>query len=116
MLEQVRPNVSKTQVKQGCYYNPERQQVAFEFDDLEWIRADPLSKADAGFMAKLAPKWKGPAKILKRLVNYSVFLHSQTDNSDVYHVQNFKLYFGPSDSFGGGILTACWWEKMFGDN
>lgn len=57
-----------------------------------------VSKADTGFMAKLAPEWKGSAKVLKRLspVNYSVAFLIQPDNSDVYYVQNLKLYFSPS--------------------
>ena len=64
-----------------------------------WIRDHPLSKADVGFMAKLAPKWKGPAKIQKRLgpVNYSVSLLDQAEHSDVYHTENLKAYFGPKE-------------------
>ena len=99
LIETVRHNVSKAQEKQGRYYNVRRQQVTYEPGDLVWIRDHPLSKAEVGFMAKLAPKWKGPAKIQKRLgpVNYSVSLLDQAGHSDVYHAENLKAYFGPKE-------------------
>lgn len=99
LLEQVKRNVSKAQEKQARYYNPRRQQVSFECNALVWVRDHPLSRGEAGYMAKLAPKWKGPARVLKKLgpVNYKVAFIDQPDNSDVFHVQNLKLYFGPSD-------------------
>ena len=99
LVESVRQHVAKAQEKQGRYYNLRREQVTFEPGDLVWIRDHPLSKAEVGFMAKLAPKWKGPAKIQKRLgpVNYAVSLLGQKDHSDVYHVQNLKAYFGPKE-------------------
>ncbi len=49
-----------------------------QVDDIVWVRTHPLSRADDGFMAKLSTKWKGPAKVVKRLgpVNYPVSLLS----------------------------------------
>ncbi len=43
-------------------------------------------------MAKLAGRWKGPAKIIKCLgpVNYSVSLLTDSETIDAYHVQNLK--------------------------
>ncbi len=47
-------------------------------------------------MAKLSPKWKGPAKIVQKLgpVNYQVSLVSDPTNTDTYHVQNLKICHG----------------------
>ncbi len=61
-----------------------------------WFRTHPLSCADEGFMAKLAAKWKGPAKVVKCIgpVNYSVSFIDQPENVDPFHVQNLKPYFG----------------------
>lgn len=55
-----------------------------------------LSRADEGFMAKLAAKWKGPAKVYKCLgpVNYLVSFMKRPENADTFNVQNLKPYFG----------------------
>ncbi len=67
-------NVERAQRKQCRYYNLHRRQVHFQVGDLVWFRTHPLLCADEGFMAKLAAKWKGPAKVVKCIgpVNYSV--------------------------------------------
>ncbi len=41
-------------------------------------------------MAKISPKWKGPAKIVKKLgpVNYKVTMLSDPTQVDTYHTQN----------------------------
>lgn len=48
--------------------------MQFLVGDVVWVRTHPLSRADEGYMAKLAAKWKGPAKVVKVLgpVNCSV--------------------------------------------
>jgi len=64
--------------------------------DLVWVRTHPLSRADDGFMAKLAAKWKGSAKVVKCLgpVNYSISFIKQREQVDSFHVQDLKPYFG----------------------
>lgn len=96
LLQTVQRNVERAQSKQRQYYNLRRQQVHFQVGDLVWVRTHPLSRADEGFMAKLAAKWKGPAKVVKCLgpVNYSVSFVDQPENVDSFHVQNLKPYFG----------------------
>ncbi len=96
LLQTVQRNVERAQSKQRQYYNLRRRQVHFQVGDLVWVRTHPLSRADEGFMAKLAAKWKGPAKVVKCLgpVNYSVSFIDQPENVDSFHVQNLKPYFG----------------------
>uniref|UniRef100_A0A3B1IYF8 Gypsy retrotransposon integrase-like protein 1 n=1 Tax=Astyanax mexicanus TaxID=7994 RepID=A0A3B1IYF8_ASTMX len=74
LFRQVRANVEKAQDKQAKYYNRRRKREEFSEDDLVWVRSHPLSRASTGFAAKLAEKWKGPAKIVKQLnpVNYQI--------------------------------------------
>lgn len=64
LLERVKENVTRAQARQQRYYNLKRQQVTFEEGELVWIRAHSLSRAGDAFLAKLAPKWQGPAKVL----------------------------------------------------
>lgn len=47
-------------------------------------------------MAKLSPKWKGPAVIKNKLgpVNYRVSFMDDPDSIDSYHVQNIKICHG----------------------
>lgn len=56
------------------YYDQRHRSCEFQVGDIVWVRTHTLSKADDGFMAKLSPKWKGPAVIKKKLglVNYKV--------------------------------------------
>ncbi|RXN34984.1 piezo-type mechanosensitive ion channel component 2-like protein [Labeo rohita] len=62
LIQLVKENVQRAQAKQGHYYNLRRKQTLYKEGDLVWVHTHPLSKADDGFMAKLSPKWKGPAK------------------------------------------------------
>ncbi|MGH0159284.1 UNVERIFIED_CONTAM: hypothetical protein FKN15_038408 [Acipenser sinensis] len=109
LLEQVKENVYHAQSKQARYYNPKRRAVSFQVGDKVWVRDHPMSDAKVGFAAKLAPKWRGPATIKKRLgpVNYQLVLDSNPDNHETHHIENIKIFFGPSSrtsSFGGGIM------------
>ncbi len=47
-------------------------------------------------MAKLAPKWRGPAKVLKRLnnVNYQVVMLDDSKQVETFHVEKMKKFYG----------------------
>ncbi|XP_073808802.1 adenosylhomocysteinase isoform X1 [Danio rerio] len=96
LYDVVRDNVEKAQSKQRKYYNMKRRTQNFEEGDLVWVRTHPLSKADDAFMAKISPKWKGPARIVKKLgpVNYKVTMLSDVAQVDTYHTQNLKIWHG----------------------
>ncbi len=61
--------------------------------DIVWVRTHPLSHADDGFMAKISPKWRGPARVVKKLgpVVYKVSMLSDPTQIDSYHTQNLKI-------------------------
>lgn len=96
LIRLIKENVERAQTKQKRYYDQKRKQTNFQVGDVVWVRAHPLSKADDGFMAKLSAKWKGPAKIEKRLgpVNYVVSFLDDSKYVDTFHVQNLKLCHG----------------------
>jgi len=70
----VRENVEIAQQKQKRFYDLKRKVQDFKEGDLVWVKTHPVSRAKEGYMAKLAAKWRGPAKVCKRLgfVNYSI--------------------------------------------
>ncbi|XP_053681478.1 uncharacterized protein LOC127161145 [Labeo rohita] len=96
LYESVKENVGKAQAKQRKYYNLNRRTQNFSEGDLVWVRTHPLSRADDAFMAKISPKWKGPAKVTKKLgpVNYRVVMLSDPSQEDTYHTQNLKICHG----------------------
>ncbi len=106
LLERVKENVTRAQSRQQRYYNRKRRQETFQEGELVWVRAHPLSRAGDAFTAKLAPKWRGPAKVLKQLnnVNYSVEMSTEPKQVETYHVENLKRFYGqvrPSSERGG---------------
>lgn len=96
LLDQVREKTSQAQERQGRYYNKRRKPESFEEGDLVWILTHPLSRAADYFMAKLAPRWQGPAKIMKRVnnVNYKVVILDNPSQCDTYHVEKLKKFYG----------------------
>lgn len=107
LIDLVKANVEKAQQHQRRYYNQRRRNQEFREGDVVWVRSHPLSKADDAFMAKLSPRWKGPAKIVKKLgsVNYRVSFLSEPTVFDTYHVQNLKICHGCEKflNMGGGM-------------
>ncbi len=96
LIEQVKEKTSQAQERQARYYNRRRKLESFEEGDLVWIRTHPLSRASNAYMAKLAPKWRGPAKVLKRLnnVNYQVVMLDDSKQVETFHVEKMKKFYG----------------------
>lgn len=103
LFQVVRENVARAQERQGRYYNCRRKAVSYKVGDHVWVRAFPQSRAEDSYMAKLAPKWKGPAQIKKVLsqVNYLVELTEKAGPFTV-HVANLKPFFGVVTPFSEG--------------
>lgn len=76
LMKTVRVNVACTQERQSKYHNCHSRDCSYQLTNLVWVRAFTQSCAKQAHMAKLAPKWKGPANILAILnrVNYNVFI------------------------------------------
>ncbi len=66
----------KAQNRQLRSYNKTRREDSFEEKSRVWLKNFPQSSAQHNFTAKLAPKWKGPYRVLKRLglLNYQIAL------------------------------------------
>ncbi len=66
----------KAQKRQLRSYNKTRREASFKEKSRVWLRNFPQSSAQHNFTAKLAPKWKGPYRVLKRLgpLNYQIAL------------------------------------------
>lgn len=74
LQRKAKENCKKAQTRQLRNYNKSRQDVLFQEKDRVWIRNFPQSSAQRSFSAKLAPKWKGPYRIIQQLgpLNYRV--------------------------------------------
>ncbi|KAL6478664.1 hypothetical protein MHYP_G00120970 [Metynnis hypsauchen] len=109
MAQEVRQKVGVARQRQARYYNAHRRPAQFLVGDLVWVRAHPQSKAPDRFSYKLAPKWKGPAKVMKILgpVNYRLQWQNNPEKGDTVHVENLKPFFGLESLVplaGGGDL------------
>lgn len=73
-------------------YNKNRREVTFKEQDRVWLRSFPQSSAQQSFSAKLAPKWKGPYRIVQQWnpLNYQIALESTGEDVRTTHVCNLK--------------------------
>jgi hypothetical protein len=109
MNDQVKKRIEVCQSRQARYYNTHRRGAQLMSGDLVWVRTHPLSKASENFSSKLAPKWSGPATVMRKLgpINYHVQWNDQNKKMDTVNVVNLKPYFGvqpPVPPAGGGDL------------
>lgn len=88
-------NCKKAQTRQLRSYNKTRRDVTFREKDRIWIRNFPQSSLQRNFTAKLAPRWKGPYRIIKQLgpLNYQVALENTGEDVCNVHVCNMKPCF-----------------------
>lgn len=96
LAEEVKRRVGEHQDRQAKYYNAHRKDVLFKQGDLVWVRTHPVSKASEKFSAKLAPKWEGPATVVRKLgpLNYAVGWVDKPSKQDTVNVVNLKKYYG----------------------
>ncbi len=82
----------KAQKRQLRSYNKTRREASFEGKSRIWLRNFPQSSTQHNFTAKLAPKWKGPYWVLKRLgpLNYQIALEETGEDVRTAHVCNLK--------------------------
>ena len=95
LAEEVSRRVNAAKARQARYYNIHRRNAQFSDGDLVWVKAHHLSNAAAKFSSKLAPKWSGPAVVMKRLgpINYKIKWEDQSKREDTVNVVNLKPYF-----------------------
>ncbi|KAL2082518.1 hypothetical protein ACEWY4_022336 [Coilia grayii] len=92
LQEQVAETSKKAKHRQLCNYNKKRREVTYHEKDRVWVRSHPQSCAGRKFSAKLAPKWKGPYRVLKQVgpVNYSLVREDTGEDLCTVHVANIK--------------------------
>ncbi|KAL0152230.1 hypothetical protein M9458_051953 [Cirrhinus mrigala] len=110
MAEEVKSRMKVQQARQARYYNTRRKDTQFHSGDLVWIRTHPLSSAPNKYSAKLAPKWEGPAEIIKKIgpINYTV-RWGDPPKTENMNVVNLKRWYGcspPTSHAGVGDLCS----------
>lgn len=95
LQSQVKESIRKAQHRQLRNYNKRRRDSTFKIKDRVWLRNFPQSSAQHKFSAKLAPKWKGPYRVLKSLgpLNYRIALETTGEDVRTAHVCNLKMCF-----------------------
>ncbi len=89
----VAKNLYKARLRQKRNYDRKRRELSFKVNDRVWMRSHPLSKAERKFSAKLAPKWQGPYRIIRRMgpLNYQVVQEKQE--------RIYELHTSPNSEF-----------------
>lgn len=92
LQEQAKENCTQAQKRQLRNYNKGRRELSFKNQDRVWLRNFPQSSALQHFSAKLAPKWKGPYRVIKQLgpLSYEIALESNGEDVRTTHVTNLK--------------------------
>ena len=78
--------------KQKRQYDKGRREVEYVAQDRVWMRTHPYSKANRSFSAKLAPRWKGPYRVLRRMgpLTYEIVLEETSRDVRVVNVTRLK--------------------------
>lgn len=84
--------MEKAKQRQKQNYDKGRRDGTFSDKDRVWIRTHPYSKADRSFSAKLAPRWKGPYRVIRRIspLNFEVVLEDTGEHLRVVDVAQLK--------------------------
>ncbi len=88
----VNDNLEKAKRRQKHNYDKGRRDGEFSEKYRVWIRTHPYSKADKSFSAKLAPRWKGPYRVTRKVgpINFEVVLEDTGEDLRVVNVTQIK--------------------------
>ncbi|KAI3374584.1 hypothetical protein L3Q82_021157 [Scortum barcoo] len=104
-------NLMKAKQRQKHNYDKGRRDEKFSEMDRVWIRTHPYSKADKSFSAKLAPRWKGPYRVTRKVgpLNFEVVLEDTGEDLRVVNVgQRQKIRKAPGpDAVSPSCLKVC---------
>ncbi len=91
----VKINLEKARKRQKQNYDKGRREGNFTENDRVWLRTHPYSKADKSFSAKLAPRWKGPYRVTRRVgpINYEFVLEDMGEEIRIVNVAQIKPCF-----------------------
>ena len=98
MHDLVRRQLDKTTAIQAKYYNRKRREVYYQVGDLVRRRNHVLSSAEDRFAAKHAPKFVGPAEVVK-VLSLLVYLVKDLNmnRTTKVHVNDLKRFVPPRD-------------------
>ena len=86
-------NLEIAHERRQVQYNKGRNAVPYKVGDQDLLKTFPQSKANVGFSAKLAPRFRGPFKIVEFLNPVTVSLRDPSDGSlaraHVTHLKSF---------------------------
>ena len=79
MVKLIESSRAKARLRQQRNYDKNRREVTYKPQDRVWLRHHPQSKARNLFTTKLAPRWIGSYRVVRRLgpINY-VVSHEET--------------------------------------
>ncbi|GAA6080783.1 uncharacterized protein LOC113073276 [Tachysurus ichikawai] len=92
MRAYVEQKLKTARQRQKRNYDKHRRDVQYATKDRVWLRSNPYSKAEKAFSAKLAPRWKGPYRVVQQVgpLNYKIVLEKTGEDLRVAHVSRFK--------------------------
>ncbi|MGH0124195.1 UNVERIFIED_CONTAM: hypothetical protein FKN15_054118 [Acipenser sinensis] len=95
LKEHVQSNVAKAKARQKRNYDKHRRTVSYKSQDRVWVRNHVLSDASKKFTSKLAPRWKGPYRIVEKRgpVSYLVCLEDTGQDVRTIHVCDVKPFY-----------------------
>jgi hypothetical protein len=99
MLQQLKANLLHAQQRMKKYADAKRTERQFNVGDMVYIKLQPYRMAAFGVKhgLKLATKYYGPYRVLKRVgpVAYQLLLPTGTQIHNVFHVSQLKKHLGP---------------------
>lgn len=92
LQQYVTKNIQKAKARQKLNYDRYRREQTYEEKDRVWLRTHPYSKADKSFSAKIAPRWKGPYRVVRKLspLNYEIVREDSGEDLRVINVAQVK--------------------------
>ena len=92
IYDKVRTRLQKASAQAKRTYDLRRRNVQYNIGDRVWCRNYVLSDASKNFMAKLAPKFKGPFVITRRTSPWTYELKDPITNKTIgiWHVKDLK--------------------------
>lgn len=100
----VAKNLQKAKKRQKANYDRYRREQSFNEKDRVWLKTHPYSKLHKSFSSKIAPRWKGPYRMMRKLnpLSYKIVLEDSGEDLRVVNVAQLKPCYP----------TAVDWEKQ----
>lgn len=92
MFTVARENMLHRTMQNKVEYDEKRNKVSISVDDMVLLRSHALSNMQKKFSAKLAPKWRGPYRVVARTSPVTFVIEDSSVNEKrIAHVDQLKL-------------------------